>query len=116
MLLNCSKIPATQWPKAQLDMGQTMYQHIQDLAFPSIDPLTTSSQIAELAQAYAQQIVGLRPQAVHVMGEPIFVYVLVRLLQGQGITCVASAVRPKSSGRGYDFIQFRPYPTIGQAT
>lgn len=116
MLLNCSKISATQWPRAQVDTAQTMYQQIQDLAFPVIDPLTTSGEIAELAQAYAQQIVGLRPQAVHVMGEPIFVYVLVRLLQAQGITCIASATRPKSNGRGYDFIQFRPFPTIGQST
>ena len=111
MLLNCSKIPASKWTRAQLDMAQTMYSQVQDMAFPSIDPLTTSTQIAELAQAYAQQIALQKPQAVHVMGDPIFVYVLVRLLQGQGITCIASATPP--NGRSYDFIQFRPYPTIG---
>lgn len=112
MLLNCSKIPTPQWPRAQLDTATTMYSQVQDLTFPTIDPLNTTTEIAELAQAYAQQIIAQHPQAVHVMGEPIFVYVLVRLLQGQGITCITSATRPKSNGRGYDFIQFRSYPTI----
>lgn len=113
MLLNCSKIPTSQWTRAQLDTAKTMYSQVQDLNFPSIDPLNTTTEIAELAQTYAQQIVALGPQAVHIMGDPIFVYVLVRLLQNQGITCIVSAIRHKTNNRGYDFIQFRPYPTVG---
>ena len=115
MLINCSKIAATQWPRAQLDTAQTMYGSVQDLAFPAIDPLTTAGEIVALAQAYAQQIIGLRPSAVHVMGEVTFVYVLVRLLQDQGIPCLASATQRSRSGGLYDFVQFRPYPSFGPA-
>lgn len=113
MLLNCSRHPSTQWPRAQRDTAETMYGSIQDIAYPSIDPLHTSAQIAELAQAYAHQIIAQRPSGVHIMGEPTFVYATVRLLQAQGITCLASATK-RGNGRGlYEFVQFRPYPVMG---
>lgn len=117
MLLNLSNHPSDQWEKAQRQTAIAQYGKIEDLAFPNIDPQSSSKAIQRLAMDYCQQIVELQPQAVHVMGEITFTFTLVRLLQKQEISCIASTSQRKvlteANGQKtvlFEFEQFRGYP------
>lgn len=118
MLLNLSNHPSQQWSEAQQQTARTQYGSIEDLPFPAIDPKSSSAAIQQLAQDYCERIVALQPQAVHIMGEMTFTCTLVRLLQAQGMVCIASTsqrnVVVEANGKKtvqFDFEQFRVYPS-----
>jgi hypothetical protein len=117
MLLNLSNHPSKLWSQEQQKAAEEAYQKIQDLPFPPIDPKSTSAAIQQLALGYCKKIIRLKPQAVHLMGEMTFTYALVRLLQTQGIICIASTSERKviteENGKKmvlFEFEQFRVYP------
>jgi len=103
-----------------------MYGEVEDWPFPLIPPEWDAHQVAGLAQDYAERIVrrlneaGSGRHAVHVMGEMTFTCTLVRLLQQQGVTCVASTSQriveeDPATGKKvayFHFIQFRTYPQL----
>ncbi len=95
MLINLSNHPATTWSEQQR-AAASLYGPIEDWPFPAIPPEWDEQQVATLAQRYAQRIVDrlqevdAGPHAVHVMGEQTFTCTLVRLLQQQGIRCLAA--------------------------
>jgi len=125
MLINLSNHPAETWGEAQREAAW-MYGEVEDWPFPHIPPEWDEHQVASLAQTYAERIVrrlseaGRGCHAVHVMGEMTFTCTLVRLLQRQGICCLAATSQrmveeDPTSGKKiayFRFERFRPYPCL----
>lgn len=124
MLINLSNHPSAKWKKSQCLAAEEKYGKIIDTEFPAVDPGASTEDVAELARQYLAKVMALikdkendpQPHAVHIQGEFTFVYKLVTLLKGQGITCVASTARRnvKELANGekivkFDFVRFREY-------
>lgn len=116
MLLNLSNHPSTSWPKNQVTLANQNYGAIQDIPFPQIDPLANEDDINELANNYLNQILSLKPKAVHLMGELTFTFKLVELLKSHGITCLASTTTRNTQEMAdgckiskFQFVRFRSY-------
>jgi hypothetical protein len=79
MFINLSNHPTTKWESAQIDAVPKEYGQIVDLAFPNIPPQLEADDVAELAKEYFGKIsqhVGTDTEnAVHLMGETVFVYI-----------------------------------------
>jgi hypothetical protein len=119
MLLNFSNHPCSEWDQKQLSAARELYGSIEDLTFPSIDPEATEERILELVEEYSPQILMRFPKAVHIMGEMTFVYAMVRRLQQENISCIASTSNRKaikledgSYRRVFEFTGFRPYASV----
>jgi hypothetical protein len=116
MLLNLSNHPSSSWPKNQVTLANKNYGAIQDMPFPQIDPLADEDSIQELAIQYLNQILLLKPKAVHLMGELTFSFTLVELLKSHGITCLASTTSRNTQEMAdgtkiskFQFVRFRSY-------
>jgi hypothetical protein len=116
MLLNLSNHPSSSWPDKQLQEARKSYGTIEDLPFPQIDPEASEESIDKLAEQYLAKILDMQPKAVHLMGELTFTFALIRLLQSQGIICVASTTHRTSEvlddGKKiskFEFVRFRTY-------
>lgn len=115
MLINLSNHPSTNWPENQISRAVELYEQIEDLAFPIIDPNWSSEEVTQLVESYLQKIQRLNPTAVHVMGELTFTYQMVARLKSIGIPSIASTTERKVIQSGnqkiseFIFVQFRPY-------
>ena len=122
MLINLSNHPSDQWPSQQLIAAQG-YGEIVNLPFPSVDPAGDEEYIQLLCEEYLQKIDAIGRDGacpvsaitVHIMGEMIFTFAMVSVLQKRGITCIASTTERVSSDENgvktseFRFIQFRKY-------
>lgn len=123
MLINLSNHPSDKWPKNQIEAA-IPYGNLLDLPFPEIDPTLDEHSILVLAHTYAERIkgiAGVKPEmcVVHLMGELTFCFVLVRLLQREGITCIASTAKRQAielqngvKTSRFTFVRFREYPLL----
>lgn len=118
MLLNLSNHPSQHWPANQIEAARQHYEHIQDMAFPQINPQWSFEQIIELAEQYCTDITKIipPPKAVHLMGELTFTFALVKKLKAAGIPCIASTTERSVSieqdgtkTSTFRFIRFREY-------
>ena len=120
MLVNVSNHPHTKaWPKNQLEAAR-QYGEIVDLPLPYLGPDTTLEQTEAHAEEYCEKICAMHPDAVVVVGEPVFVFQLASKLldAGQTVLCTRSRRRvleirlfgriPLRSSRYY-FEAFVPY-------
>jgi hypothetical protein len=119
MLLNLTNHPSSKWGKDQLQKAIELYGKVEDIPFPSINPLSSTEEIKILAEEYCNKIIKQKPKAVHLMGEMTFTHALVTLLQQEGIDCVASTSERKvieeENGKKtvlFEFKQFRTYPNL----
>lgn len=115
MLLNLSNHPSQKWTTAQRSTADYYYQRVLDMVFPDIDPEWTTQQVSAFAMYKCSEIVALKPDAVHIMGEMTFTYALVNLLKAAGIKCIASTTKrnvEEVDGKQistFQFVQFREY-------
>ena len=116
MLLNISNHPSPAWPENQTKEAIALYGSISDLPFPLVNPNDDEEAIQQLAENYLNQIMSLKPTAVHLMGELTFTHALVLLLKQQGILVIASttlrAIKIMDNGSKvshFDFVRFRAY-------
>lgn len=115
MLLNLSNHPSTYWSQAQIDEACRLYDFIDDLEFPYIDPYWSYEEVAALAIQFSDDIEKEKPSAVHLMGELTFCFILARLLKDSGISCIASTTQrvvveeDEKKISTFKFVQFRPY-------
>lgn len=128
MLINLSNHPSDKWGIEQTNAALGMYGHTEDIPFPVIDPEAGIDEILKLAGLYADKCVKMfadfeqhnpelhNQHAVHIMGEMTFTYNLVRILNRNDITCLASTTKRKvveeENGKKtsvFEFIQFRAY-------
>ena len=119
MLINFTNHPSDNWGEKQL-LEAKKYGEIKDLAFPKIDPNSTSQEIQLQAKQYVEQITSLHPKAVLVQGEMTFTYNIVRGLKEKDIlvlcACSARVAHEEHLDDGqiiknsiFKFIQFREY-------
>ena len=105
------------WTPLQLDAARR-YGEIEDIPFPNVSPLSSSDDIARLADVYVAMIQSYpaTQKTVHVMGELTFSYAVVSRLKALKIKCVASttqrSVIETDDGKivhDFQFVQFREY-------
>lgn len=119
MFINFTNHPSDNWGEKQL-LEAKKYGEIKDLAFPQIDPNSTSQEIQLQAKQYVEQITSLHPKAVLVQGEMTFTYNIVRGLKEKDIlvlcACSARVAHEEHFDDGqiiknsiFKFIQFREY-------
>lgn len=121
MLINLSNHPFEDWDKKQKEVALSKYGAVEDLPFPEVDPAADTQSVAQLAAQYLTMSVvkfGKLVQttdAVHISGEPCFLYHFVNLSKDHGITCICSTTHRLVSNEGnikttfFQFVQFRKY-------
>ncbi len=123
MLINLTNHPYRSWSARQVEVALDSFGMVVDLAFPAIDPHSSTAEIVAIASDFSSKIINIlensqpsQPSAVHIMGESTFCFTLVSMLIDAGIQCVASTTKRnvifddsgiKSSI--FEFVQFRPY-------
>jgi len=116
MLLNISNHPSAAWSINQKQTAETLYGSVIDMPFPNIPSQYSTKEVATLVAEYKEKVLVLAPQAVHLMGEMTFTCALVRAIQKEGITCIASTsertVVDEGDGKKtviFNFVRFREY-------
>lgn len=125
MLLNLSNHPSSLWQEKQTNAAIQKYGSIYDLPFPDISPQADETEIRHLAEKYLAKCRSIvkdaneAHNAVHLMGEMTFTFVLVALLQKNGIPCLASTttreVQQNTENQklvSFRFIRFRFYQQL----
>lgn len=96
MLVNLSNHSFSQWSQEQLKAAQDRYGAVIDLPFPIVKPQATLEDVQSLADNMVEKCFSeLRAakegmSAVHVMGEFVLTYRIIRKLESLGIPCVAA--------------------------
>lgn len=118
MLINLSNHPSGKWTHTQLQTAKQQFGRVEDISFPNVNPTDSLQQIALIADQYLKKILKSEPDAVHIMGEFTFTYILVNKLREHHIPCLASTTERKveelddgSRRQTFQFVQFRPYFT-----
>lgn len=115
MLLNLSNHPSTKWGENQKQQAIQQFGGISDMLFPNVPPTMNELELTDMVQKYVEQIIKLKPSAVHIMGEMNFVFKCVTLLKKYDFACFASTTERKVVEQGnektttFEFVQFREY-------
>jgi hypothetical protein len=121
MLINLSNHPFEKWDNAQKEAAILAFGIVVDLPFPEVDPMMDTAKVDELATDYLLQCVAKlgvskdKTNAVHISGEPCFLFRFVTLAKSHGIPCVCSTTRRLVTNEGniktsiFQFVQFRKY-------
>lgn len=126
MLINISNHPSTRvWPQEQIDAAHQQFGEIVDLPFPYLPPELEFGDFERMADEYLETIESLKPDAVLLVGEFVFVHLLVNRLLAAGIPVYATRIlrntrelklaklMPWRIAR-YKFTGFMPYGTPAQ--
>ena len=119
MFINISNHPLEKWKGKQLEEAQK-YGELHEIPFPYIEPEWDSEKLSSLAIEYVEKVRALLPipnvcSVIHLVGEPVFVFKLTRLLLAEGYAVVASTTHRRVEENGnekivfFDFIRFRSY-------
>ena len=75
MVLNMTELSIVQWSNAQLDAVRKLCTdgELHDGLLPTIFPTDASIKVRDMAWQAAEQIEKLKPEAVIIQGEPVFV-------------------------------------------
>lgn len=75
MLLNMTELSIAQWPNAQLDAARKLCTDgiLHDWVLPTIVPSDSTIKVKDLAWQMAECIESMKPEAVIIQGEPVFV-------------------------------------------
>ncbi len=121
MLINLSNHPSSVWKEEQTSAAIREWESIQDIPFPEIDPECGVEELKAVAAGYYDRIVSLIPvpsdrDAVHLMGEMGFTFMLVHKLLVEGYNVVASTTERQvkilpdgTEQRSFAFCRFREY-------
>jgi hypothetical protein len=119
IFINLSNHPSADWSAEQKSAAVEQFGEIRDLSFPDVNPNGDEEYIQALAAEYVKEITNYEllntDVSVHVMGEMTFTFAMVKALQQEGITCIASTterVSIEESGvktSEFRFVRFRNY-------
>ncbi|OJX90105.1 MAG: hypothetical protein BGP01_00385 [Paludibacter sp. 47-17] len=121
MLINLSNHPYEKWDEKQKNTALNQFNSVVDIPFPEIDPMADTEEVASLATEYLLRCkVKLaaskdKSNALHISGEPCFLYQFVALAKEQQIDCVCSTTLRLVTNEGniktsiFQFVQFRNY-------
>ena len=118
IFINLSNHLFSSWSAKQLEAAK-QYGDLAEMAFPNIEPNSSTEVVRMLATAYVTYIMEHYPAenlTVHIMGEQTFCYHVVQQLKQRNIRCVASTTERivkeiKGNKRivEFTFVQFREY-------
>lgn len=118
MLINLSNHPYTIWSDTQQEAAKE-YGEIVDLPFPEVEAAADENHIRHMADEYLQKVKQLangRTATIHLMGEMTLTFALVKRLQNDGFSCVASTSKrivnetePDYKEVVFQFEKFRRY-------
>jgi len=121
MLINLSNHPYSKWSEQQYKSAIENYTEIKDIPFPVIDPYNDAEEVLLKAKEYMKLCIdelseypGQR-NAVHIMGEFNFTYILVSALLSKKIECITSTTERNVVDDGdrkitvFKFVKFREY-------
>ena len=116
--INLSNHPTTEWMEEQKAEAKR-YGELVDVPFPSIPEDATGDEVELTANEVVNELLKDYKEAdltIHVMGEQVATYHIVRLLKEKGIRCVASSTRREAQDLGdgkklsqFVFAGFRAY-------
>lgn len=122
MLINLTNHPSKNWDKEQVKEAELTYDEIIDVPFPYINTQTTLREIVLTVNEYLIKIKDLlnntddKSNAVHISGEFVFVYNMVKILQQNNIKAITSVTERNviTEANGvktsvFAFKGFRPY-------
>jgi len=121
MLINLSNHPKEKWSAKQINAAKRKFGEVIDLSFPHISPYSTTEQVKNKSKKYLKDIKLIiknskdKTNAVHLMGEFVFVFHLTLLLKKNRIPVVASTTQrlvEEKSGKkivNFNFVKFRGY-------
>lgn len=118
MFVNFTNHPKDNWTREQIEASE-YYGEIVDVPFPGISPESTSEQVRQEAEVYAEKIMQYMPQFVLCQGEFCMAYHVIRILKEKGIhvgaACSDRKVTEIATESGtkktvfYQFVQYREY-------
>lgn len=121
MLINLTNHPFEKWDEKQKETALSQFGIVEDILFPEIDPLTNTKAVEELAKKYVSTCFIKMANtidsknAVHISGEPCFLFQFVTLAKGHGILCICSTTKRIVTNKDniktsvFQFQQFRNY-------
>lgn len=115
MFVNISNDNHDLWDENQITAAKALsgVEEIITLPVPEIPTTACSEEVWTLAETCAA-IIPQQTTVALIDGDQVFTFEMVRLLQQQGITCVAAVHELADSlspgGKYYKFVQFRTYP------
>lgn len=121
MLINLSNHPFEKWDNAHQQAAINEFGVVEDFSFPDVDPMATTEEIKKIASAYFDECMEMlktsygKSDAIHISGEPCFLFQFVTRAKAQGIPCVCSTTRRLVTNNGntktsvFQFVQFRKY-------
>ncbi|MCX7874623.1 MAG: hypothetical protein N2321_00490 [Melioribacteraceae bacterium] len=119
MLINLSNHPSNNWSSQQLNAAKRKFGKVVDLPFPLISPKANTKQVTAKAEKYLLKIIDLlkssddKNNAVHLMGEFTFVFLLGQILKKKKIAVVFSTTNrivEEKDGKKivtFNFVRFR---------
>ena len=134
MLINFTNHPSQNWGDAQKNAAVEMYGEILDLPFPDVDPCYGTPELLELGKEYENKMLRMireagqgqasgKKCAVLCQGEFTLSFVVIRLLQKEGIEVITATsqrqvVETVEDGITkktaiFSFVRFRSYPVVG---
>lgn len=104
MVLNMTELSIAQWSNAQLDAARKLCTDgtLHDGPLPTIFPTDASIKVRDMAWQMAEQVEKLKPEAVIIQGEPVFVNAFLERY-GTRIQCYSPCY---ADGK---FVQFRRF-------
>ncbi len=121
MLINLTNHPFEEWAETQKHAAIDQYGIVEDLAFPDVDPSATKEYVSILASEYFSECLMKlettdgKTDAIHISGEPCFLFQFVTLAKEKGIPCICSTTYRLVTNDGniktsnFKFVQFRKY-------
>ena len=121
MLINLSNHPFKNWNKKQKSIALDQFSAVADIPFSEIDPMADTEEVALLASEYLSQCKAKLAEskdgnnAVHISGEPSFLFQFVTLAKAQRICCICSTTLRMVKNDGniktsiFQYVQFRKY-------
>jgi hypothetical protein len=121
MLINLSNHPYENWDIKQKQFARELFNQVIDLPFPEIDPLSNITAINNLAFEFLEKCKKLlkkeedKQNAIHISGEPCFLFQFVTHAKEINLICVCSTTRrivtniDNIKTSVFQFEQFRSY-------
>lgn len=120
MLINLTNHPVAGWSEEQRSEALRLWETVEDCPFPSVGAQWDDSRMKQCAESIAAAVTEKQPDAVLCQGEMTMTFLLVALLQKQGIPVYAATserraqeeLLPDGSIRKsvvFCFVMFRKY-------
>jgi len=121
MLINLSNHPFDSWDEQHKSEAFRIFGSVTDIAFPEVDPNASTGEVVILANMFLNDCMAKLlhstdvTNAVHISGEPSFLFWFVTLAKSKEIVCVCSTTKRIVTNHEnvkksvFHFVKFRSY-------